>query len=337
MAERWKPEYNDEYFLVICDGKVECANWDDCEFDQRCFAIGNCFKTKAAAQSAAIKVRDLLLSLHHGVATELLAKAGLVEAYRAMELNRAFVKRFANNNELQASIQDKTTSIQDKLLPKLTAEVFDRPDCPKWAQWAAVDKYRNAMWYEGEPKVVGSVFWNSQRGQIQKIPGKFDASDWQNSLIERPKNRVNWDEVEEICCNSKLTFKEKKQELPDWCNPGEWIYTSSEQYLKINCISIDLQKIELSNGANWSKQDIIDEAVSARLRPYNSEEMRGLVGKVICGSEGKRFLVVAYSGNTVLFGDFLHTPEDLTLDIYKFPNGSPCGVLEHLEEGEWVK
>jgi hypothetical protein len=160
-------------------------------------------------------------------------------------------------------------------LPKLTAEVFDRPDCPEWAKWAAVDKCRNAMWYEGEPKVVGSVFWNSQRGQIQKIPGKFDASDWQNSLIERPKNRVNWADIAEILRNSKLTFKEKKQELPDWCKVGEWVYLCNGTYSRI--VSINDCHVNLANGISVGKNSIHEEMVPARLRPYNAEEMRGLV------------------------------------------------------------
>ena len=94
MTERWKPKYNDEYFFVECDGKVKDANWDDCEFDQRCFATGNCFKTKEEAEYAAEKIKALLLSLQPEIAK----------------------------------------------LPKLTAEVFDRPDCPEWAQYAVVDK-----------------------------------------------------------------------------------------------------------------------------------------------------------------------------------------------------
>lgn len=91
-------------------------------------------------------------------------------------------------------------------LPKLTADVFHLPDCPDWAKYAAVDKYKKAMWYEDEPKAIGRVFWNSKRGQIKEIPGKFDASDWQNSLIERLPETVP--EPEET--DGALTIRFKK-------------------------------------------------------------------------------------------------------------------------------
>lgn len=208
--------------------------------------------------------------------------------------------------------------LQDKPLPKLTAEVFDRPDCPEWAKYAAVREDGIAIWFEVKPNIgrdyPASKFWYSTWNS-KNIPGEWDASDWQNSLIERPAK------------------------LPNWCKQGELIYTSSEQYLKINGISIDLQKIELSNGATWSKQDIIDEAVPARLRPYNAEEMKALVGKVI--EKGPSMHIV--TGFENVFGNecvvhangCLYSANDL-LRQFTIDNAL-CGVLEHLENGEWVQ
>jgi hypothetical protein len=141
----------------------------------------------------------------------------------------------------------------------------------------------------------------------------FDSTDWQNSLIERPAR------------------------LPDWCKPGAWIYTSSEQYLRINGVSIDLKKIELSNGATWSKQDIIDEAVSARLRPYNAEEIPDLPFEVSERNSNFRTTVVSCAGDNVWLGgaSTAISTEELMRDFTA--KGSPCGVLEHLKNGEWVK
>lgn len=104
-------------------------------------------------------------------------------------------------------------------LPKLTAEVFDRPDCPEWAKYAAVSPYGSLAFFEEKPEHDFDC-WIAIGFKSAIAKSSYDYSDWQNSLIERPKNRVNWDEVEEILCNSKLTIKEKKQELPDWCKPG---------------------------------------------------------------------------------------------------------------------
>ena len=238
-------------------------------------------------------------------------------------------KEFKGNQLPKSSSQSVTNCNR---LPKLTAEVFSRPDCPEWAKWAAVDKYRNAMWYAEEPKTVGSVFWNSHSGQIQEIPGKFDASDWENSLIARSK--VNWDEVEKILCNSKLTFKEKKQELPDWCMVGAWCYCLDDdgngKYFKITEI-----KDNFIYGKDW---DIDYHFIrQARIRPYNAEEIPDLPFEVTERNSNFRTTVVSCAGNNVWLGgaSTAISTEELMRDFTA--KGSPCGILEHWENGEWVK
>jgi hypothetical protein len=203
-------------------------------------------------------------------------------------------------------------------LPKLTAEVFDRPNCPEWAKWAAVDKNGYAHFYGSKPKIYDGRFMERYGEGNWDISGKFDASDWQNSLIERPAK------------------------LPDWCKVDAIGWHKRCGYFKVTYIDnvskrADIQQMEDKSKGYLSFHTVCNETTQARLRPYNAEEMRGLVGKVVCGIEDKTFLVLSYSGNKVFFGEFGHTAEDLTLDIYKFPDGSRCGVLEHLEEGEWVK
>ena len=200
-------------------------------------------------------------------------------------------------------------------LPKLTAEVFNRPDCPEWAKYAAVDKDGRACYYESKPPCSTDQFFEfKERSTI--LHGFFDSDNWQNSLIERPA------------------------QLPGWCKVGEWIYTSSEEYLRVE--SIDHSKIKLSNGATWSEQDIIDEAISARLRPYNADEMRSLVGKVVTTSSGRHCTLVTacrqeYSviEPQVMLNKWLYATDLLnggnTID------GKPCGKLEHFENGEWVE
>ena len=81
----------------------------------------------------------------------------------------------------------------------------------------------------------------------------------------------------------------------------------------------------------------------ARLRPYNADEMRGLVGKVVTTSSGRHCtLVTAYKQEysaiepQVMLNKWLYATDLLnggnTID------GKPCGVLEHLNEnGEWVE
>lgn len=203
-------------------------------------------------------------------------------------------------------------------LPKLTAEVFDRPDCPEWAKYAAVDKYEKAMWYEDEPKALGGVFWNSKRGQIKEIPGEWDASDWKNSLIERPAK------------------------MPDWCKVGEWVYHDSDgYYYKIKSIDKVNDEIQITDGKSeypYTVNEIGTLFSPARLRPYNADEMRGLVGKVIEQRENAS-VVVFYSsknGGVIFVNSLVYTATDILNNGYTI-DGSPCGVFEHLENGEWVE
>ena len=154
----------------------------------------------------------------------------------------------------------KVANLQPEVatLPKLTAEVFDRPDCPKWAKIAVVN--RNGKAYYGgykDARINCSGGWcglYEEQGKWERIGNDlFDASDWQNSLIERPAK------------------------LPDWCKVGEWVYLSNAKYYKIE--KVDSYGIILAGGIVIKTDDIHAEAVSARLRPYNAEEMKGMGGE----------------------------------------------------------
>lgn len=72
----------------------------------------------------------------------------------------------------------------NKTLPKLTVDIFNRPDCPEWAKWAAVDADGAGHIFDGKPD-RGSLYWRDYYVNATYI-GRYDASDWQNSLIERP-------------------------------------------------------------------------------------------------------------------------------------------------------
>lgn len=129
-------------------------------------------------------------------------------------------------------------------------------------------------------------------------------------------------------------------QLPDWCKVGEWVYLSNEEYDKIE--SIDGFGINLASGAFVNKKYIHEEAVSARLRKYNAEEMKALVGKVVDKKDGDAFVVTAYTPeldsrklSAVAIDDMWVTADDV-LEYYTI-NDSPCGKLEHLENGEWVQ
>ena len=69
-------------------------------------------------------------------------------------------------------------------LQKLTTNIFSRPDCPEWARWAAVDANGSGHVFDGKPD-RGLLYWRGYYVNGTYI-GMYDASDWQNSLIERP-------------------------------------------------------------------------------------------------------------------------------------------------------
>lgn len=76
---------------------------------------------------------------------------------------------------------------------KLTQEVFTRPDCPKWAKWAAVDADGTAYWYEEKP-TQGSwgVFWtqSDHATKVVRIDEKFSRT---VDLLERKKqSNAEW-------------------------------------------------------------------------------------------------------------------------------------------------
>ena len=82
----------------------------------------------------------------------------------------------------------------------------------------------------------------------------------------------------------------------------------------------------------------IENAKQARLRPYNAEEMKALVGKVLKHSTGC-YLVTAFEnrGNQVKIESVWRGASEL-VELWTQLDDSPCGKLEHLnEKGEWVE
>lgn len=147
MSKRWKPEYGGYYYFMDSVGTVNSLTWRDDTADNLYYEMGNCFRTSDEAEAAAVKVRALLLGLH----------------------------------DVQPT---KCTK-----LPKLTADVFDREDCPKWARWATVNADGTSQWYNKRPSFNSynnSWYPDCTDCLNRAIEGEYDASGYENSLIERP-------------------------------------------------------------------------------------------------------------------------------------------------------
>lgn len=287
MSKRWKPKDGELYFfadgtgcgLRSSESKVLRFFWHNDLFDNVAYQYGNCFKTEEDAEAAAEKVKNLLLSLH--------------EAQPTTDCNQP---------------------------PKLTAAVFNHPDCPKWAKYAAVDRSGFACFFDEKPKCDNVQMWlRGEEGECFKplMSHKFNVSDWQNSLIQRPENNT----------------------MPDWCKVGERVWsTSCKAYFKVN--NINNLNVEGGDWCGNCYSCLLDNLRQARLRPYNEEEMKALVGKIV-EREGGRYLVTACPPSIGVCmgigvnGDYYSAKrlleEDFCID------NSPCGVLEHFESGEWVK
>ena len=207
-------------------------------------------------------------------------------------------------------------------LNKLTAEVFDHPDCPKWAKYAAVDEDGEALFFEEMPFLATKTcgcFLRDCKDTI--IPGKFDSSDWQNSLIERPV---------------------KENKLPDWCKVGAVGYNpETDLYFSIDNIDEDGISLRYPYGSDNTSSLTFEyfkecRPVQARLRPYTPEELEGLVGQVLKHSTGS-YLVSAFENhrNRVEIESIWHDVNEL-LSSWTHPDGRPCGKLEHPEGEEWI-
>lgn len=191
-------------------------------------------------------------------------------------------------------------------LPKLTAEVFDRPDCPEWAKYAVVDKRHNACFCAEKPKIVADG-WYSESYVEGIIRPKFDASDWKNSLIERPA-----------------------KELPDWCKVGKYVYDASlREYLYVKEEDYDWYVDPVARG----------RIKQARKREFNDKEMKALVGRIFTTLDGDASIATDFDKylKTLYIYNEEYTNKQLA-DSAWLLDGKPCYVLEHLnDKGEWVE
>jgi hypothetical protein len=206
-------------------------------------------------------------------------------------------------------------SKEEQKLPKLTAEVFNRPDCPKSAVCATVDTDGTAYFHLFTP-VLYTNEWQ-KTNYCQKIPGKWDATNW-TEIIKRP---------------AKV--------LPDWVEEGAVGYDNEQKrYFRVTDIDkkwVDIEYLDDGIGATCSYADM-QNCSEARKRPFYDVEMQRSVGRVFTTA----------AGDVSIASDFDNYPKILCIlgtwfnrkelaDSAWLLDGKPCYVLEHLVDGEWVK
>jgi hypothetical protein len=206
---------------------------------------------------------------------------------------------------------------EEQELPKLTAEVFDRPDCPEWAKYAAVDKFGKGFYFQSEPAKTKHAWRIPDDCKLSKID-KFDPYDWENSLITRPAKA-----------------------LPDWVQECAIGYDNEQKrYFRVTDIDkkwVDIEYLDDGIGATCSYADM-QNCSEARKRPFYDVEMQRSVGRVFTTA----------AGDVSIASDFDNYPKILCIlgtwfdrkelaDSAWLLDGKPCYVLEHLVDGEWVK
>lgn len=181
-------------------------------------------------------------------------------------------------------------------------------------------------------------FETTSIGKPDFCPIDGHSARWEESEKEAGETFYFCDEVEEAKEKIKQVMNEREEsvtncnQLPDWCKVGDWCYYSA-RYLKIT---------DIKNGGVYAKEKEEDSplwlsfdtfkkvAKPVRLRMWTPEEA---IGKVIM--EAKCYYIISAADEyTALIGNTFIKMYEL-LNRFKQPDGSPCGVMEHLEDGEW--
>jgi hypothetical protein len=165
----------------------------------------------------------------------------------------------------------------------------------------------------------------------------------EDTLCSPPQNCINkyvsfipnWHEVKEETTT-------KSSQLPDWCKVGEWVYNvEKKQYQTISLINgtVTCKNIDSEGCTQYGYGAFMGDCVEARKRPFNAEEMQGLVGKVI-ETKNQIAIVIGYikNSNRILLGNDNFLSAEQLINLEATSNCKPCYVLEHKnEKGEWVE
>lgn len=128
--------------------------------------------------------------------------------------------------------------------------------------------------------------------------------------------------------------------LPDWCKVGEWVWdVEDSRYVMVKSITDRVLLCTKSKCTYYEElKDMTGNYEQARLRPYNADEMKALVGKVIITPDGVS-LICSYDveDEKIEITTAFYDAQQL-LENALYIDGKPCGVLEHLnDDGEWVE
>lgn len=139
---------------------------------------------------------------------------------------------------------------------------------------------------------------------------------------------VIWHEVKEETTTNCSQLVTDCNQLPHWYFAGEWMYDSVKREYAI---------VKKEESYSWYIDNIANGRIKqARKRPFNADEMKALVGKVIEDGDNALFVTVYYGKEECISAGCVADFDGSDL-MRCSCDGKPCYVLEHLENGEWVE
>lgn len=136
--------------------------------------------------------------------------------------------------------------------------------------------------------------------------------------------------------------------MPHWAQPRRIIYdTTKKQYYTIE--NIVGKRVRLKDESGYdsdscSVDEILNNCVEARVRKYTDDEMYKVLGKEVFDRKYTVSIVSSYrdeynTGNdaVVLVANKWTSAKELAKEFIYNNGDGPCGVLEHIENGEWVE
>lgn len=127
-------------------------------------------------------------------------------------------------------------------------------------------------------------------------------------------------------------------QLPDWCKVGEYVWCDRNGYGKIYSVREDRKScaVYFRHGGGEFPLKAFLKFKQARLRPYNAEEMKALVGKTITLPDGDIGIVIGFceESSAICCVMLWYRASDLLTATI---NGMPCGKLVHKEGDDWVE
>ncbi|MBR1951468.1 MAG: hypothetical protein IKA32_02770 [Lentisphaeria bacterium] len=190
-------------------------------------------------------------------------------------------------------------------------------------------------------KVEVSTFYDAPPKCLYQDQKPHCIADWRE--IENETLRAAAERSALPKQTAEVKRPEKKAKRPDWMKYEKWFFFRGK-YAKLffvsenqNIVSVDFLN---GNRSMYPVREVYQEAVEARLRPYTADELRELVGKVIKTTIDVGFVVgYSYCRKKIMIGSREnYISAEALIEMDATIDGSPCGVLEHLNEaGEWVQ